>query len=166
MVPRSGSSIRLSPYLAVSPNFTVSSGEIAVGNPLGDFARVAITTRNPGTFRLAANALVRVDDASDGGVQLNDELIYAWDLVFTDTLAKAREAFRSLSKELRKISTDLGFPEGESLVELHCPMAFAGAGGSWLQRGGEVRNPYFGQEMLTCGEVRERLGAPADVHNH
>ena len=89
MVPRSGSSICISPYLAVSPNFTVSSGEIAVGNPLGDFARVAITSRNPGTFRLAANALVRVDDASDGGVQLNDELIYAWDLVFTDTLAKA-----------------------------------------------------------------------------
>jgi Cu(I)/Ag(I) efflux system membrane fusion protein len=39
----------------------------------------------------------------------------------------------------------------DALVQIHCPMAFEGLGADWLQRGNEVRNPYFGPEMLGCG---------------
>lgn len=70
----------------VSPNFTLSSGEIAVGNPLADFERRTLTARNPGKFRLAPHALVRIDDASDEGTLLDDSLVYVWDAVFTEAL--------------------------------------------------------------------------------
>jgi hypothetical protein len=38
-------------------------------------------------------------------------------------------------------------PKGIDVV--FCSMAK----GSWLQKRGEVRNPYYGSSMLTCGEV-------------
>jgi hypothetical protein len=28
-----------------------------------------------------------------------------------------------------------------------------GGGGDWLQPGGELANPYFGNQMLRCGET-------------
>jgi Cu(I)/Ag(I) efflux system membrane fusion protein len=28
-----------------------------------------------------------------------------------------------------------------------------GNGGDWMQPGGELANPYWGIEMLTCGEL-------------
>jgi hypothetical protein len=34
-------------------------------------------------------------------------------------------------------------------VIAHCPMV----DGDWIQEGKEVRNPYYGSEMLECGEV-------------
>jgi membrane fusion protein, copper/silver efflux system len=37
-----------------------------------------------------------------------------------------------------------------------CPMV-DGAEGSWLSRAEEVRNPYYGEEMLECGEVEGRV---------
>jgi hypothetical protein len=34
-------------------------------------------------------------------------------------------------------------------------MAFDFAGADWIQRGKGILNPYFGDEMLTCGSVVE-----------
>ena len=38
-----------------------------------------------------------------------------------------------------------------------CPMAFDFKGGFWLSDSEEIRNPYFGDEMLSCGNVEEEL---------
>jgi len=35
-------------------------------------------------------------------------------------------------------------------VEVYCDMAKA----SWLQMDRKIRNPYYGKEMLECGEIR------------
>ncbi|MEQ9187190.1 MAG: DUF3347 domain-containing protein, partial [Cryomorphaceae bacterium] len=39
----------------------------------------------------------------------------------------------------------------------HCPMADSNNGADWLSREEEIRNPYFGASMLTCGEVRNTI---------
>ena len=39
------------------------------------------------------------------------------------------------------------------IYQLHCPMAFDGAGADWFSEVSEVRNPYYGDKMLTCGKV-------------
>lgn len=36
-----------------------------------------------------------------------------------------------------------------------CPMANDGKGAYWLSESEEVRNPYFGKEMLECGDMKE-----------
>jgi hypothetical protein len=38
-----------------------------------------------------------------------------------------------------------------------CPMAFNDQGAYWLSRESDIKNPYFGSTMLTCGETRETL---------
>lgn len=42
--------------------------------------------------------------------------------------------------------------KSEKVNKAFCPMAHKGQGGYWLQEGREIRNPYFGSEMLACGE--------------
>ncbi len=46
-------------------------------------------------------------------------------------------------------------PEGHRLFTAYCPMALNSSGAYWLSDSREIRNPYVGQEMLTCGKVRE-----------
>ena len=38
-----------------------------------------------------------------------------------------------------------------------CPMAFDFKGAFWLSDSEEILNPYFGEEMLTCGNVDVEL---------
>jgi Cu(I)/Ag(I) efflux system membrane fusion protein len=44
-----------------------------------------------------------------------------------------------------------------AVIRMHCPMAAKNRGADWLQSTEELRNPYFGSAMLTCGEIVERL---------
>ena len=63
------------------------------------------------------------------------------------SIANARKAFRALSEEVIPLA------EGDSdYVLLTCSMAH---GGDWVQSKGEVRNPYFGKAMLTCGAPKK-----------
>ena len=39
----------------------------------------------------------------------------------------------------------------------YCPMAFDNAGAEWLQRDTQINNPYFGDSMLRCGEIRREF---------
>lgn len=44
-----------------------------------------------------------------------------------------------------------------TIYKQYCPMAFDGKGGYWLSDSNEVRNPYYGDKMLTCGVVETVL---------
>lgn len=39
----------------------------------------------------------------------------------------------------------------------HCPMANAGKGAHWLSRENEIKNPYYGSQMLGCGKTIETI---------
>ncbi len=45
----------------------------------------------------------------------------------------------------------------KELYVLHCPMANSNKGAFWLSASSEVKNPYYGSAMLTCGEVKDTL---------
>jgi Cu(I)/Ag(I) efflux system membrane fusion protein len=38
-----------------------------------------------------------------------------------------------------------------------CPMAFDNKGAYWISREEQISNPYFGEQMLRCGETKEKL---------
>lgn len=61
-------------------------------------------------------------------------------------LDAARESFKELSKPMAMWGT-MSKPASVSVV--FCSMAK----GSWLQKSGDIRNPYYGKSMLACGEV-------------
>jgi hypothetical protein len=60
----------------------------------------------------------------------------------------ARLAFKELSSALIPYLKGKGIKTGRYVIA-HCPMV----DGDWIQEGKEVRNPYYGSEMLECGEV-------------
>lgn len=61
------------------------------------------------------------------------------------TLESARDAFKKVSKLV--IELEQSNLANEYIIA-YCPMA----GAKWIQKNGDLRNPYFGKEMLTCGE--------------
>jgi Cu(I)/Ag(I) efflux system membrane fusion protein len=44
-----------------------------------------------------------------------------------------------------------------TLFRQYCPMAFDNKGAYWLSNTQDIYNPYFGEEMRFCGEVKEQL---------
>lgn len=70
----------------------------------------------------------------------------------------ARFAFLPLSNALIALLEHYPDASETPLVHIFCPMAVDDAGAGWLQRDEAVRNPYFGEAMLTCGGVRKYYG--------
>lgn len=67
-----------------------------------------------------------------------------------------RRAFSKLSDNLYKSIKAFGL-DGTTAYYEFCPMAFNDEGAYWLSEQEKIRNPYFGDEMLTCGVVKEKL---------
>ena len=67
-----------------------------------------------------------------------------------------RTLYASLSDEFISLVKESGLESGELYVA-HCPMALNDKGASWVSNSKEIRNPYFGESMLTCGSVKETL---------
>lgn len=67
-------------------------------------------------------------------------------------LSEARKAFKPISHAIVTLATQVRSVEAEKpFTHFFCPMV-PGGGGDWLQPEGELANPYFGSEMLRCGE--------------
>ena len=47
------------------------------------------------------------------------------------------------------------FGAGRPLYHDHCPMARDNQGAMWLSEVKEIKNPYFGAAMFSCGQVQE-----------
>lgn len=44
-----------------------------------------------------------------------------------------------------------------NLYYMHCPMFDKGKGANWLSKEKEIKNPYYGSQMLTCGNIKETI---------
>jgi len=64
-----------------------------------------------------------------------------------------REHFSMMSEDLYTLVKAFG--GGRPLYHDHCPMYNDNKGAIWLSEFKEVKNPYFGKEMPTCGKVQE-----------
>lgn len=67
-----------------------------------------------------------------------------------------RETFRLVSTHMVELTTMFN-PFPKTLFVQHCPMANSNKGADWLSTQKEIRNPYFGSSMLTCGEVTKEI---------
>ncbi|WP_026914528.1 efflux RND transporter periplasmic adaptor subunit [Christiangramia portivictoriae] len=71
-------------------------------------------------------------------------------------LESQRENFRILSQQMIAIAGNMDNLDKTIYVQ-HCPMANNNRGADWLSLSSEVKNPYYGNAMLTCGEVTSEL---------
>ena len=70
----------------------------------------------------------------------------------TSDIKGQRDHFKHLSSHL--INAVLLFGVKEKVYVEFCPMADNNNGAYWLSKEEKVINPYFGEAMLTCGEVK------------
>ncbi|MDQ8185495.1 DUF3347 domain-containing protein [Pelagicoccus sp. SDUM812002] len=71
-------------------------------------------------------------------------------------IAVARKAFLGFSEAMIEMLDS--HPSETTAYKMYCPMAFNNKGGAWLQDNAELRNPYFGSMMLTCGIQQASYG--------
>jgi len=112
--------------------------------------RSALVNSDVGDAATAASNM-----AEGFGAERADLKNLAQQIADTDDLAQQRSTFATLTMELESLFTD-GITGG-TMYKLHCPMAFDGQGADWYSEVAEVRNPYYGQKMLTCGSVTEEI---------
>lgn len=66
-----------------------------------------------------------------------------------------REHFENLSQDMLAFVKTFGTPQ--TLYKDYCPMKKA----YWLTESKDIKNPYFGKEMLECGEIQDTLNVAA-----
>jgi Cu(I)/Ag(I) efflux system membrane fusion protein len=71
-------------------------------------------------------------------------------------IEKQREAFSRFNQVFYKSLKTFGL-DGQTAFHQYCPMAFGDKGAYWLSEIKAIRNPYFGEVMLKCGETREEI---------
>jgi len=72
----------------------------------------------------------------------------------TADIEKQREHFNTLSEAMLETTESFGL-EIDKTYRQFCPMAFDDKGAFWLSESDEILNPYFGDMMLRCGEVKQ-----------
>ena len=71
-------------------------------------------------------------------------------------IEEQRIAFSGFSDQLYKAVKTFGLM-GKTAYYQFCPMAFDNKGAYWLSESETIRNPYFGEKMMDCGETKETL---------
>jgi Cu(I)/Ag(I) efflux system membrane fusion protein len=75
-------------------------------------------------------------------------------------LAGARKAFKPISRAVLTLAAQARSASSSNrFIHFYCPMV-PGGGGDWLQANDQLLNPYFGSQMLRCGEKVEELPVP------
>jgi Cu(I)/Ag(I) efflux system membrane fusion protein len=93
--------------------------------------------------------------AHDRWMSIRSEVDKAAEMMIKETdIAKQRTHFAPLSQAFLDLTETFGLTKDKVYKEF-CPMAFDNKGAFWLSESSEIRNPYFGAAMLTCGEVKE-----------
>jgi len=71
----------------------------------------------------------------------------------TADIKEQRSYFKNLSTQLTNAIEVFGI--NEKVYHQYCPMADNNKGAYWLSKEETVFNPYFGDAMLTCGDVKQ-----------
>ena len=70
-----------------------------------------------------------------------------------DKIKHQREHFSTMSADVYYLVKAFG--AGKLIYHDHCPMYDEGKGAMWLSEIKEIKNPFYGAEMPTCGSVEE-----------
>ena len=104
---------------------------------------------NPGDAQKGAEMLNEALGKVEGG---NAALSASQRIAATDDLKVQRRAFSELSNEMEALLR--GNITSGKMYKDFCPMALNG-GAYWLSSIKDIRNPYYGSKMLSCGKVKE-----------
>lgn len=94
-------------------------------------------------------------DAHDFWMKRNDKLkSQLKNAAATKDIQKLRIFFENISDEMILLLKTFGAMDKAIYIE-HCPMVNNDKGADWLSLESEIKNPYYGEAMLKCGEVKQ-----------
>jgi hypothetical protein len=132
-------------YLALKNALVADNGKLAADagrKLLGTLKRVDMKSVPSGKHKefmdIAADAMENAEHIGDNAGKI----------------AHQREHLASLSKDMNDLIAMFGVPQ--QLYQQHCPMYNEGKGAIWISEIKEIKNPYYGGEMLTCGSVKKK----------
>ncbi|HRP32585.1 MAG TPA: DUF3347 domain-containing protein [Agriterribacter sp.] len=114
---------------------------------------VALTNGNIADAKIAANAIeagAKFVDGASGIIASAEKIMIARDI------ETQRRLYSGMSKAMATLIKKEGMSGGELYIAF-CPMALNDQGATWVSENKEIRNPYFGEKMLACGEVKETI---------
>jgi Cu(I)/Ag(I) efflux system membrane fusion protein len=71
-------------------------------------------------------------------------------------LKNKRKEFEMIADAMWNLTRTVRYT-GQKLYWEFCPMAFDNKGAYWMSFEREIKNPYFGSEMLNCGSVEDSI---------
>lgn len=71
------------------------------------------------------------------------------------TIDLQRQYFDALSNDMIDLIKIVGTTK--KLYQVYCPMYNNDKGAQWLSDYEEIKNPYFGDEMMSCGEIVKEI---------
>ena len=113
----------------------------------------ALTDGDVSAARLASNALEAGARIVPGG---NGLATAAANVTMASSIEKQRSSFSIISNEMVALVKNSGLRSGQIYVD-YCPMALNDKGAYWLSSQEDIKNPYFGDAMLTCGEIKDTI---------
>ncbi len=141
-------------------NRTASVSEVAFNDQLYDkvyeeYLNVKGALVNTNPVYAQENAML-LSKSLDGISNVSDTTRKAVKTIISESnVAKQRAAFEIISQDL-EVLLSKNVTSG-TIYKQYCPMAFNGKGAYWLSNSKEVRNPYYGDKMLTCGVVDSEI---------
>ena len=73
-----------------------------------------------------------------------------------DNIENQRDHFIVLSENIIAFASNMETLEKPLYIQ-HCPMVNNNEGADWLSLSEEIRNPYFGEVMMNCGDTQREL---------
>ncbi|MCH2176262.1 MAG: efflux RND transporter periplasmic adaptor subunit [Lentisphaeria bacterium] len=74
------------------------------------------------------------------------------EVVESNNFEEARKTFSIISSILIRLIENYQV-NLSGYTQVHCSMALNNKGANWLQKSGNIQNPYYGSQMLACGNV-------------
>jgi Cu(I)/Ag(I) efflux system membrane fusion protein len=111
-----------------------------------------VSSDSDSVLRVSENAVRDLTDLPPVE-QVQEVMDFFKNLVITKNIDGQREIFRMLSEVMVKYGTAIPHHQQTFYLQ-YCPMANSNQGATWISQFQEIRNPYFGEAMLSCGEIR------------
>ena len=113
----------------------------------------ALVNNDVAEAKIASNAIEAGAKEMTGGTSIATT---AAKITNAADIEEQRTAFSTLSNDFIALVKKSGLSSGELYVDF-CPMAMNDKGAYWVSAKKEIVNPYFGDKMLNCGEVKETI---------
>ncbi len=136
----------VSNYLALKNALTKDDSKAAAKAGKNLYATFNAVNLNSIDAKLKAEYLDIADDAKEHAEHIGAN---------GGNIEHQREHFAMLSKDINDLIKT--FKSEQKLYQDFCPMYDGGKGAIWISETKEIKNPYLGAKMPTCGSVKKEL---------